>query len=450
MVLSWSTNTLRGLGIALCLGAGACESVSTTTTRQATTAPTSGDDRVRAVDELIPIVRGMEAKHQLTDLRGKVFLLADYACGTVGEVVDDMLINPETTIQQRVWLQQLRLDVGRSMIATASNPDPVTDLFQQLFLIRVARVIVEREAPKVMGARAEPLVRVFQHLDKAAWDGTSTAIGRPLTALNDDVELWLERNPDADRFWWAREMGLLQALGSKDLVTYSGLFAAVDRANQGIDRLNMTFVRTSFVMERLPMLASWEFQAAAANLMARPDVQEFSGGPSALAKSITTLDNSIAKRFAAVGDRLEAVREELSVTSNQLHETSETLGGGLSGTSDALKNAVTELQTALQTETQLLSSSVTQSSNVIDVGSDDVAKSLDTLARTIDGEANRILDRVDLMEDGFRTEGRAVINGVAWRVGIGAGILIILTVVLSVMGAWWVNRLAAGHPPRAQ
>ena len=189
-----SNALLLALAVALWSGLEACTSLEKTSTQPPSSQARSS--RSNTVDELMPMIRGMEGEDRLSDLRYKVYLLADYACGVVGEAVGNLLIDDDLSPKQRVWLQRVRLDIGRSMIATASNPDPVTDLFQQLFLIRVGRIIVEREAPEVLGQYADPLIAAFKELDHAAWVGTAKAIGRSLDPLNEDVEVWGEAQSD--------------------------------------------------------------------------------------------------------------------------------------------------------------------------------------------------------------------------------------------------------------
>ena len=244
-------------------------------------------------------------------------------------------------------------------------------------------------------------------------------------------------------------MGLLRSMGSTDTSHYSGLFAAVDRANDGIDRLNLSMGRTAFLLERLPMLASWEMQLGVSVVLAQADVQAFANGPNALAKSIATLDQSISAEFGTLAKGIEGVQHELGDTSTQLRDSTLALGKSIDHTSQSLNNSVEQLQQTLESQSVVLSSSVSNSSKEIDQGTHELSNSLVGLADTIVEERKKLLDVVSSSSAELQTEGRAIINGLAWRIGFGVGIVVVITIVLSVIGVRLVSRFSSASP-RAQ
>ena len=134
------------------------------------------------------------------------------------------------------------------------------------------------------------------------------------------------------------------------------------------------------------------------------------------------------------------MREQLVVTGNQIGSAGTTISGSMEETRDVLSSAASELQNSLHAQGVQISGALEQSAGDIDKGTESMSKSLDDLSKTINDETQKVLAQVELMKAELKADGADALNAAAWRVGVGAGILVVIAVVLSMITALGISR----------
>ena len=395
------------------------------------------------------LIKKLQAKNSTPteneNLRYIGFLIADYGTSLTSQIVNKMLRDHELTMRQRIWIQEIRIDMGRALIGCASNPSPASNIFQELFIFKVAYLIAKRDAPKVLGAKGDVLVAKLKSIQDEIWGKVKQGVGDSLEPLDKDVSIWMkEYGANTHRFWWPREVGLLMSLDSVDNLQFTGMLASVERANEGIDQLNKTFETTQFLVERLPMLSSWELQLAVSKMLADPMVTGLIDSFKTISTRLDKLESSINQNFASLAESLNGFsagfNKDLSSLSGGLSglagilgETRERLSKSLSGLGNQIESQNGQLVKQLATTAQQIGESsqglaqtVSKLDATIVVQEANIEKMADQIRSEVAGQTNQILDRITFrigLAVGIGVLASLLVIGVLGLVMIRAGLL---------------------------
>ena len=366
------------------------------------------------------------------NLRYIGFLIADYGTSMTSQVVNTILTSPDLTMKQRIWLQEIRIDMGRALIGCAANPTPAANVFQELFIFKIAYLIAKRDAPGVLGQKADVLVDKLKSIQELIWEKVRQGVEAPLDPLDKDVAAWMkEYGADTHRFWWPREVGLLMSLDSVDNLKFTGMFASVERANEGIDQLNKTFETTQFLLERLPMLASWEVQLATAKMLADPVLSGFIDSFSAISKRLTKLESAVETNFVRLADALDGFGSAIDRSLPALGKELTDLGGMLDQTRDRLSSSLLALEDQIDDQNQQLVRQLSVTSSEIGTSTTDLARSLERLDSTIVDQEARIESIANDMQSELAGQAGQVLDRVTLRIGLAVGLGVLAALLVA-------------------
>jgi hypothetical protein len=400
---------------------------------------------MRSQTELIPMLRKRESDEDLEDVRMKTYLIADYSIGRIGQTVNTILTEPALEPEQRIWLQRMKLDMARAMIGIASSEGPLSNLFQQLFILRVARTIIERDVEANLGDLGEPLVKTIGEIDDIIWTNAEVYIDQSLEPLEADVNTWFAKyGKNTKRYWWPRELGLLAA-ESVNTRQYVGLFAAVNRANDQIDLIGQAIGRATFLIEHIPLLAGWQLDLDIAEMIAIPEVRKLAKGPEDLALSINDLDTAVSGGFKDLSTSLSSLESNVDQSTSQLVASLGSFEEKLIDTREKLSQSVDRFSVNLGEQSAVMSSMLEQSALEIGESTAGVSDSLDELVAGISSEREEILAAIDERTGKIEAKSKALIDSLVIQVGIAVGVGVFLALMLGALVAGLLLRLRSGH-----
>ena len=416
-----------GLLVSLALPLASCQ----TTEKQKLVDPSTIDTSTTS-----GLIRKLQALNpsptQNENLRYISFLLADYGASMTSQTVGRMLERDDLTIDQKIWLQEIRIDMGRALVGCASNPSPSANIFQQLFIFKIAYLIAKRDAPAMIGSDASVLVDTLQGIQNLTWEKVTEGVKAPLDPLDHDVKLWMDTyGKDTHRFWWPREVGLLMSLDSVDNLQFTGMLASVERANEGIGQLNKTLESSQFIVERLPMLASWEFQLAMTKLMGTTFVQ-------GIVQTTERISQRMMKLEQVVGTSFESLARQLGDFNKGFSSDVAVFTKGVNDLTSVLTESRDRLSTALEVFGQRVESEGSEVTRQLSVTSNEIGSTSSALASTLGKLDRTIVDQernLEKIADEIRNEldgqADAILDRATYRIGmaVGLGVLCSLLVV---------------------
>ena len=377
------------------------------------------------------------------------FLIADYGTSMTSQAVGKLLEDDSLTLEQSIWLQEVRIDMGRGLVSCAANPIPASNIFQELFIMRIAYLIVKREAPSIMGEKAEPLVKALDGIQSLVWSKLTDAVKAPLTPFEKDVQKWMKQHEhDTSRFWWPREVGLLMSLDSMDEVKFSGMLASVERANAGIDQLDNELQNFQFVIERLPMLASWEIQLAFTKMLATPSLQSVLEGVGGLAGDLGRLNDTMDRSFDTLSTRLGGFEQSFTGRMESFVSTLKDLSGVLETSRQRLTGALTTLATSFESQAGVLAERIEQAAREISTSSDSISSTLERLDQTLLRQETKLESLAEDLPKGLSGELGGVVDGVSLRLGFAVGLGVLAALLVSGVLALLAIRLGLLAPGR--
>ncbi|MDG2032072.1 MAG: hypothetical protein P8J45_13825 [Phycisphaerales bacterium] len=405
---------------------------------------------MRSQTELIPMLRKRESDEDLNDVRSKTYLIADYSIGRIGQAVNTILAEPDLEPQQRIWLQRMKLDMARSMIGIACSEEPLSNLFQQLFILRVARTIIERDVEMNLGDRGEVLVQAITDIDSIIWSNAEIYIGQSLEPLKVDVNTWFAKYGKATkRYWWPRELGLLAA-ESVTTRQYVGLFAAVNRANDQIDLIRQAIGRTTFLIEHIPLMAGWQLDLDIAEALSIPEIQNLARGPEDLSLSIADLDSAVSTGFKDLSKSLASLDSRVEQSSGDLVTSLGSFEEKLTHTRDQLSRSLDRFSTNLDDQSAHISTALEQSTLDIGRSTSELSQSIEDIVTGIATEREEILAAIDVRTAKIEAKSKDMIDSLVIKIGIAVGVGVFLALILGALAAGLFLRIRPGHKATAR
>ena len=391
---------------------------------------------------LIEKLQAENATSEKSDnLRSVGFLIADYGASMTSQVVNRMLLDEDLTPDQRIWLQEIRIDMGRGLIGCAANRDPASNIFQELFIYRIGYLIAKRDAPAVLKGKEGPLVSALDNLQTLMWKKVGQGVDASLAPLAKDVETWMkEYGQHTHRFWWPREIGLLMTLDSVNNLEFTGMLASVERANEGIDQLDKTLDTSQFLLERLPMLASWEFQLAMAKLLANPVVQGVASSVVALSGQIVKLEGTLTTRFTSLNEQLDKFNKALSTDFGSMTEGISGLSSMLADSRDRLSTAMATLGTEFEKQGMAVAKQLESAGTDIGSSSTSLSEKLEQLDQTIIAQEKNVEQMIDGVRAELVGQTDSILDRVTIRIGLAVGIGVLCSLLIAGLFAIVVIR----------
>jgi hypothetical protein len=405
---------------------------------------------MRSRTELLPMLRQRESEEDLEDVRTKTYLIADYSIGRIGQSVNTILAEPDLEPQQRIWLQRMKLDMARSMIGIACSEEPLSNLFQQLFILRVARTIIERDVEMNLGDRGELLVETIKDIDSVIWSNAEIYIGQSLEPLKVDVNTWFAKyGKPTKRYWWPRELGLLAA-ESVNTREYVGLFAAVNRANDQIDLIGQAIGRTTFLIEHIPLMAGWQLDLDIAEALSIPEIQSLARAPEELSLSIADLDSAVSLGFKDLSKSLASLDGTVVQSSGDLVTSLGSFEEKLTHTRDQLSQSLDRFTTNLGDQSAHISSALEKSTHDIDRSTSELSQSIEDIVTGISTEREKILAAIDDRSAKIEAKSKDMIDSLVIKIGIAVGAGVFLALMLGALAAGLFLRVRPGHQVTAR
>ena len=360
------------------------------------------------------------------------FLIADYGTSTTSQVVNTMLKDPSLTSAQRIWLQEIRIDMGRGLVGCATNPSPAVNIFQELFILKVAYLIAKRDAPEVLKGKEGNLISTLDGLQKLLWGKVKDAVDAPLTPLDNDVDVWMKAyGNDTHRFWWPREVGLLMSLESVDNLQFTGMLASVERANEGIDQLNKTFESTQFLIERLPMLSSWELQLAISKMLDDPAVAGFIDNFKRISTRMAKLEETVGSSFASFSQTLTGFSKMFSSGISELSTGVEGLANTLQESRERLADSLKGLETQIARQNQVLVGQLSTTSKGIGDSSRELATTVSRLNETVVQQEANVEKMAQQLRDEVTATANLVLDRATFRIGLAVGVGVLCALMIA-------------------
>ncbi|MAJ46804.1 MAG: hypothetical protein CBC35_05790 [Planctomycetes bacterium TMED75] len=383
------------------------------------------------------------------NLRYVGFLIADYGASMTSQVVNRMLLNDDLTPDQRIWLQEIRIDMGRALIGCASNSDPASNIFQELFIYRIAYLIAKRDAPGVLKGKEAPLITTLHDLQELIWKKVSQGVEASLEPLNTDVNTWMkEYGNHTHRFWWPREIGLLMTLDSVNNLQFTGMLASVERANEGIDRLDKTLDTSQFLLERLPMLASWEFELAMAKLLANPIVQSFTHSVESLSGQMVKLQGTLGTTVGSLNVQLGKFREAITSDFGSMAQGINALSQMLADSRDQLSSAMNKLGSEFSSQGMDMAKQLEAAGTEIGKSSTSLSEVLKQLDQTVVSQEKKVEQMVDGIRSELSGQTDSIVDRVTLRIGMAVGLGVLCSLVIAGLLAIIAIRSGVlGRPP---
>ena len=382
------------------------------------------------------LIRKLQAENSTPakneNLRYIGFLIADYGTSMTSQVVNDLLQDDGLTSYQRIWLQEIRIDMGRALVGCAANPSPAANIFQELFIFKVAYLIAKRDAPKVLKDKGQPLIDKLKLIQDVIWGKVKEGVDASLDPLDADVSTWMkEYGNDTHRFWWPREVGLLMSLESVDNLQFTGMLASVERANEGIDQLNKTFETTQFLVERLPMLSSWEFELAVSKVLADPAISGLIDSFKSVSDRMARLESTVNTNFARLAGSLNDFSAGFNKNLEGLNTGMTDLAGILRETRDRLSTSLSGLEKQIETQNGQLVTQLAATSENIGQSSQALAETVSRLDATIVKQEARVEKIADEIRSELAGQTNEVLDRATFRIGMAVGIGVLSSLLIA-------------------
>ncbi len=349
---------------------------------------TLADDRRTAQDLDSRVTRRTADQTKPADGRSQITLreidsrtnaFADRWASLIQDATDELLKQP-LTAEQRLAAQSLRVQSAISVYDIAVNPDAIAGLLDMVVLASLEeRVWVgEGEADRLFGPSATPLVRALRSLRADIWLLAINAMtGEQVDSLGEILDEWRTNNPTVKSVAFVRfsEFAANSADQLAGEIKSSGFLAPLDEATRAIEEVRQLGERGIWLGTRAPIIVSWQLDAAADQLLLKPDVQKALEASSTLAGSADRL----SKSAAALPDQIKAEREAFFA---QLDEREKALTTSL----NALRSSITEGQRLLD-QTQLVikdADSLVVSAGRLTAAVNDAIRAADLLAARFD------------------------------------------------------------------
>ena len=373
-----STLLALGLGLSIALSLGGCI-IDDRALR---------DDRRTAEDLDSRVIRRGDTNAQPADGRSQITLreidsrtnaFADRWASLIQDATDELLKQP-LTAEQRLSAQSLRVQSAISVYDIAVNPDVIAGLLDMVVLASLEeRVWVgEGEAERLFGTSAKPLIEALRSLRADIWLLAINAMtGEQVDALGEIIDDWRTRNPSVKSVAFVRfsEFAANSADRLAGEIKSSGFLAPLDEATRAIEEVRQLGERGIWLGTRAPIIVSWQLDAAADQILLKPDVQKAIEASSTLAASADRLSQSAAQ----LPDQIKAEREAFFA---QLDAREQTLSSSLR----ELRSSITEGQRLLD-QTQLVikdADSLVISAGRLTAAVNDAIRAADMLAARFD------------------------------------------------------------------
>ncbi|MEC8559103.1 MAG: hypothetical protein VXY94_03400, partial [Planctomycetota bacterium] len=235
---------------------------------------------------------------------------------------------------------------------------------------------------------------------------------------------------------------------SMDEVKFSGMLASVERANAGIDQLDNELQNFQFVIERLPMLASWEIQLAFTKMLATPSLPSVLEGVGGLAGDLGRLNDTMDRSFDTLSTRLGGFEQSFTGRMETFVSTLKDLSGVLETSRQRLTGALTTLATSFESQAGVLAERIEQAAREISTSSDSISSTLERLDQTLLRQETKLESLAEDLPKGLSGELGGVVDGVSLRLGFAVGLGVLAALLVSGVLALLAIRLGLLAPGR--
>lgn len=319
----------------------------------------------------------------------------------------DEYVLAENDLTRRTNAQRWKVKLASTSMTIAAAQDPRSALLDMAVFISVGKWAVDHHwIPEVFGEKAAPLRKFYAEMDREIWSETARILTpsqqSDLRAL---IKEWEKSNPAGGDFTTVRLRNLdgVELSNFAEISTTRGLLAKIQRLWGKVDQSMLYGERMIFLMERTPRILEQQSDLTIDRVAQRfpiatidPDFESLSAIAADLPMRIDDLldpaNGNFGKSLPDIRASIESV-ERLVATLQKTVDSTNLLADRMSTLPFERQDYTHALETTTTALTQLngIVTGLNQLSDAVATGEEPGAV---RLARTIDAEANALLDKV--------------------------------------------------------
>ena len=311
-----------------------------------------------------------------TALQAEVMRFADQYAASVAQASDEFR-NRVATPEARLAAQNWKLYQSTAAFINAASQSPTVNALDMVVLATLSRMVVQDFwVGRAYGDPAKPLLDVHRQLEGDAWKIAGRML-RPeqVEELRRLIATWREAHPNARNVSstrlqdFAASVGQLPAQGKAKKGSIYSLFmidplAGLEPAERAIEQTRYLAERTTYYMQRMPTLLSWQAELLTYQLATTPEVRQALADSDRLTKSVEVFAKTADQIPALVSTQREAAIKQLL---DGVAAERQALMTSLASDEMKLRPTLVEVRQTLDSGNELVKSS------------DTTIKSLDTL-----------------------------------------------------------------------
>ncbi|QOI98995.1 MAG: hypothetical protein HRU70_00200 [Phycisphaeraceae bacterium] len=256
-------------------------------------------------------------------------IIAAYADSWVAHVrsAADRIAGTHPDLPARRAAQRFLTESAISFYDIASKPDPIS----QVFDVAVAATLLKNvwvddgRARETFGDAAEPLETALVSLNDDAWTLASRALTETqIDVLAEIIRQWKLANPEVHDVAFVRFRQFADLGGAwlrEQVTTSGGLFSSVDQATLAIREVRALGERARWLSVRAPLVISWQSDAAANDLLSKPEVAQALNNLTKASDSAERLTSRIDQLPADLNAQREALFADLDKRQAELNDS---------------------------------------------------------------------------------------------------------------------------------
>jgi hypothetical protein len=288
-----------------------------------------------------------------TAVQSQAMRFADGYVTRVAEATEDFRRRVPTP-EARLAAVQWKLAQATAAYTDASSANPVVGALDLVTLTTLSRAVAEDYwVGQVFGESARPLLDTHRKLEAEAWEIAKSMLKpEQVQQLHDLINRWRAEHPDQVQVHQVRLLDFAPYAGSpsEQASRPTGLLgvlrldplAGLDPTVRAIEETRLLAERTSYYLQRMPMLLNWHAELLSYQLASTPESRQMLADAERLTQA--------AEVFAKTAEQLpQLVNEQREAAIDQLFER-------FAANNKALRASLVQLGDAMQTGTELAKS----------------------------------------------------------------------------------------------
>lgn len=264
---------------------------------------------------------GPDGEMTLLKLDGLTKAYADRYMTLVVSACDEIAAN-NPSLEQRRMANLFKTASVTAIYDVATNPDPFTQLIDMLLVVTLQTMvwIDEDHASEVFPEREEILVLALRRAREDIWDlARQVMTPNQLNELDRLMVEWRRENRDVQFVSFVRFGDFANRRGQSILAEVRSGGGLLAPTRQAIDETRLLAERVFYLAKRTPFLISWQAQAAADDLLIKPEISGTLEQVEKVAAAADRAATAAESLPAAVAAEREALLTAFDEREEQLH-----------------------------------------------------------------------------------------------------------------------------------